>query len=374
MSQLSLPEEPRFKELVLWVTTDCNLRCRYCYANGGDEADYMNWRVAKRALDIMIGQFGHFKIQFAGGEPLLNMDLIEQVVRYTQGLGIGYQLQTNATLIDEKVAVNLKRMGIDVGVSIDGLPEVNDSLRPFADGHGSTAATIAGLEKLRMAGIGVGLTCVLSAENVAGLPGLVDLASYLGNVEGIAFDLLRLIGRASKDSVRQANPTLAARSVSAALKRADELALMGGRRVRFREVERMRYLLINGIRRRHRCYFDAGQLLMVKPNGDTYPCASLAGFPRQFYLGNILEQGFTDEVGVNLQRCRQLITPPHYCLTCSRHWLCGGPCPAQTYAQQLAGEIQPTECYIKRALIDYISDGRKDMVSYESANQTSLSV
>jgi len=373
MSQLSLPEEPRLKELVLWVTTDCNLRCRYCYASGGDEAEYMDWQVAKQALDIMLSQSDSFKIQFAGGEPLLNMDLIEQVVGYTQGLGIGYQLQTNASLIDDKVAANLKRMGVDVGVSLDGLPEVNDSLRPFADGHGSTRATIAGLEKLRVAGIRVGLTCVLSAENVAGLPGLVELASYLGNVEGIAFDLLRLIGRAREVSVRQADPTLAARSVSAALRRADELALMGGRRVRFREVERMRYLLINGIGRRHRCYFDAGQLLMVKPNGDVYPCASLAGFS-QFYLGNVLEQGFTDEVGVNLQRCRQLITPPHCCLICREHWLCGGPCPAQTYTQQLAGEIKPTECYIKKVFINYISDGRKEMVSYAPANQVSLSV
>ena len=202
----------------------------------------------------------------------------------------------------------------------------------------------------------------------------MELTSYLGNVKDIGVDLLRRIGRASEDSVRQADPTLAARSVSAALRRSDELALMGGRRVRFREVERMRYLLINGIRRRYRCYFDAGQLLMVKPNGDAYPCASLTGFPHQFYLGNVLEQGFTDEVGVNLQRCRQLIVPPHYCLTCSRHWLCGGQCPAQTYAQQLAGEVKPTECYINRVFIDYISDTRKEIMSYESANQASLSV
>jgi len=373
MSQLSLPKEPRLKELVLWVTTDCNLRCRYCYASGGDEAEYMDWQVAKQALDIMLSQSDSFKIQFAGGEPLLNMDLIEQVVRYTQGLGIRYQLQTNATLIDNKVAGNLKRLGVDVGVSLDGLPEVNDPLRPFADGHGSTAATIAGLEKLRVAGIGVGLTCVLSAENVAGLCGLVELASYLGNVEGITFDLLRLIGRAKGGEVRQAAPTLAARSVSAALRRADELALIGGRRVRFREVERMRYLVTYGVRRRHRCYFDAGQLLMVKPDGDAYPCASLVGFP-EFYLGNVLEPGFSNGLGVNLQRCRQLITPSHCCLTCRGHWLCGGPCPAQTYAQQLAGAIKPTECYIKRVFIDYISDARKEVVSYAPANQVSLSV
>jgi len=370
MSQLSLPKEPRLKELVLWVTTDCNLHCRYCYSSGGDEARYMDWQVAKQAVDLMLSHSDGFKIQFAGGEPLLNMDLIEQVARYTQGLGIRYQLQTNATLIDDKVAENLKRLGIDVGVSFDGLPAVNDPLRPFPDGQGSTAATIAGLENLRAAGICVGLTCVLSADNVTGLPGLVELAIYLGNVEGISLDLLRLIGRARGGGVRQADPALAAHSVSVALRRADELALIGGRRVRFREVERMRYLLTHGVRRRHRCHFDAGQLLMVKPNGDAYPCTSLASFP-EFYLGNVLEQGFIDEVGVNLQRCRQLITPPSYCLTCPDHELCGGQCPAQTYAQRLAGEMKLTECYIKRVLIDYVR--RKEIVHHAS-NQISLSV
>ncbi len=227
------------------------------------------------------------------------------------------------------------------------------------------------MKNLGAEGIWVGLTCVLSAENVARLPGLVELASYLGNVEGISLDLLRLVGRARKSSAMQADPTLAARSVSAALRRADELALMGGRRVRFREVKRMHYLLTHGLRRRHRCYFDAGQSLMVRPNGDAYPCASLASFP-EFYLGNVLEEGFTDKLGDKLQRCRQFITSPQYCLTCPDHNLCGGPCPAQTYAQQLVGETKPTECYVKRAFINYVK--RKGNLSYASANQISLSV
>ena len=370
MSQVLPPREPRLKELVLWVTTDCNLRCRYCYASGGDKAEYMDWQVAKQALDIMLSHSDGFKIQFAGGEPLLNIDLIEQAVSYTQGLDIRYQLQTNATLITDKVAEDLKRLAGDVGASLDGLRAVNDPLRSFADGHGSTAAAIAGMKNLRAADIRLGLICVLSAENVTTLCRLVELASYLGNVDGIGFDLLRLVGRAGENSVRQADPTSAARSVSAALRRADELALMGGRRVEFREVGRMRYLLTHGVRRQHRCYFDAGQSLIVKPNGDAYPCASLASFP-EFYLGNVLEEGFTDELGDNLQRCRQLITPPPYCLSCPDRSLCGGPCPAQTYAEQLAGEMKLTECYIKRVLINYVR--RKEVVNH-AAKPISLSV
>ena len=371
MSQILQPRQLRLKELVLWVTTDCNLRCRYCYASGGDNAEYMDWPVAKQALDIMLRYSDGFKIQFAGGEPLLNIDLMEQVMGYAKGRGVRYHLQTNATLITDNVARNLKRLGVDVGVSLDGLPAVNDPLRSFADGGGSTAATIAGMKNLGAEGIGVGLTCVISAENVARLTELVELASYLGNVEGISFDLLRLVGRARESSTMEADPALAARSVSAALRRADELAIMGGRRVGFREVNRIHYLLTHGIKRQHRCYFDAGQSLMVKPNGDAYPCASLAN-SAEFYLGNVLEEGFIDELGDKLPRCRQLITSPPCCSTCPDHGLCGGPCPAQTYAQQLAGETKPTECYVKRAFINYVK--RKGNLSYASANQISLSV
>lgn len=351
MSSLQAPAE--LKLLVLWVTTDCNLRCRYCYAEGGDQARYMSWQVARKALDLMASQSSGFKIQFAGGEPLFNMELIERVVHYTQGLSVTYRLQTNATLIDAATARELKRLGIDVGVSLDGIPAVNDPLRPFPDGHGSTMAAISGIENLRSAGIHVGLTCVLSAENVTGLCGLVELASYLGNVRGIALDPLRPAGRAIEGGVGQVDPALAARHVEAALERADELEAMGGRKVIFREVERMRHLLTLRLRRRYRCYCDAGKLLMVRPDGDAYPCASLANSP-DFCLGNVLEQGFGYWLVDQLQRCRQLIPLPHDCLICPDRWVCAGQCPAQTYAQRLTGEVRPVECSIKRAFIDYV--------------------
>jgi uncharacterized protein len=363
----------RLSVLVLWVTLDCNLRCRYCYADGGNRTEYMRWQVAKRALDVMRGRSRHFKIQFAGGEPLLNMDLIEQVVNYTRHLGLTYQLQTNATLINARLAEKLKRLGIKVGISLDGLPIVNDSLRPFPDGRSSTNAAITGLENLGAVGIGVGLTCVLSAENVAGLTGLVELASYLGNVEGIAFDCLRPIGRAKEGHVEPADPALVARYVKAALERADELALIGGKRVKFREAERLGYRLLRGLKRKHRC--DACQYLVIDPRGEAYPCPSLASFP-EFHLGNIMAPTFADRLSADLKRCRQLLTPPHRCLECDQYWLCTGPCPAQTYAQRLTGRaepVEPTECLVKRTFISFINR-RKEAIDHAAEDQVGLSV
>ena len=353
-------------ELVLWVTTDCNLRCRYCYARGGEDPQYMSWEVAKRALDLMFGHFDGFDVQFSGGEPLLNMELVEKVLEYTRRRGVRHQIQTNATLIDKEVARWIRELGISVGVSLDGLPEVNDRLRPFPDGRGSTAAVISGIESLRAEGIRVGLTCVLSAENAAGLPGLVELASYLGNVEGIALDLLRPIGRAEED-VKPADPDLAVRFVNAALRRAEELALMGGRRVKFREVERIRYLLSRGLERRYRCPFDARRYLVVDPRGRIWPCPSLVGFP-EFYLGDVFEEGFADELGDRLKRCRELIPPPPRCSACSERRLCGGPCPARIHAGRSGGS--EIECHVRRAFIDFARRGGRE----DAAEQIRLPV
>lgn len=366
MNQLSLYRKPQLKLLVLWVTTDCNLRCRYCYANDGSDTEYMDWRIAKRALDFIINRSRNFKIQFAGGEPLLNIDLIEQVVHYTQGLNVCYQLQTNATLIDARMAMRLKQLKVAVGVSLDGLPEVNDYLRPFTDGQGSTMATIAGLQYLGTVGIRVGLTCVLSASNVEGLPRLVGVASYLGNVEGIALDVLRPIGRAKESDVRQANPRLAVQYLNAALRQADEITSQGGRKVKFREVERIRYLLSQGIERHSHCYFDACQMLIIKPEGEVYPCTSLASFP-EFYLGNVMEEKFVKGLAINLKKAKGLVTYPENCFACNERWLCGGPCPAQVYAQRkILNKMSLTECSIKRVFINYVL--KKSRLTYPSVN------
>lgn len=371
--KLAISLKPEPKLLVLWVTTDCNLRCKYCYARGGEKPKYMSWQVAKRALDFMISHSKRFTVQFSGGEPLLNIDLIEKVVGYTQelkGLNIRYQVQTNATIIDLKMAMRLKHLNIGIGVSFDGPPDVNDNLRPFFDGKGSTTDTITGLQHLRTVGIRTGLTCVLSADNVKELPRLVELVSYLGNIEGITFDVLRPIGRSMNSGVKQADPESAAKYVRAALLKADEIAYYGGKKVKFREVEQIKHLFSTKKIRRHHCYFDTSQMLVVTPEGDVYPCPSLTD--PEFYLGNIMDQNFDEELATNLRKAKRLIPYPDRCSTCPVRWICGGPCLAQVYAYRNSSDkINLTACAIKKAFIDYVVEKYKStqLFTDKSANK-----
>lgn len=335
-----LGDGPRL--LVLGVTADCNLRCRYCYACGGDEKTHMSWPVARRAVDLMLEHSDRFKVQFTGGEPLLNLGLVEKVLLYLEDGGVDArcQVQTNATLISTEMADRLKGLGIGVGVSLDGLPGPNDRLRPFADGSGSAGAAVAGIKNLGDAGVRVGMTCVLTALNVRGLPALVALASYLGNVDGITLDLVRPVGRAGRDMVP--DPALAARYLDAAIERAEMIARMGGHRVKFRELERMRRILSAGRGRRYHCYFDAGQSLMVTPGGEVYYCPSLL-LP-EFRLGDIMDPCLGTDLRDGLEHAREIIESPLRCQRCSDGWLCGGSCPA--YVFSTGGDVE-VECAIK---------------------------
>jgi len=331
--------------LALSVTSDCNLRCRYCYASGGEQKTQMSWPLAKRAIDVMADCFQCFKIQFTGGEPLLNLDLIEKSVDYIYELGLKVpcQVQTNATLINPDVAGRLKSLKIGIGVSLDGPTSVNDNLRPFSNGKGSTKSALMGIMALRDEGIRVGTTCVLSKANAASLSGLVDLLSYLGNVEGIAIDFLRPVGRA--ETSMQPDATVAARGIEDAIRRADNLAQMGGRRVRFREMERMRCTLQEGKKRSHHCYFDACRSMVVMADGDAFVCPSM--LHSELKLGNIDEPNFTKGLIERMIRARRLVQDPQECQTCRDRWLCGRPC----LAHYVSGLNLSIECAIKKVFM-----------------------
>ncbi|GAB6266584.1 MAG: radical SAM protein [Methanothrix sp.] len=335
--------------LALSVTSDCNLRCSYCYARGGESSASMGWITARRAIDVMAECFDGFKIQFTGGEPLLNFGLIERAVDYLDemGLQVPCQVQTNATLITPDVAGRLQSLKIGVGVSLDGPPSVNDRIRPFSSGRGGSAkSALNGIMALREAGIRVGTTCVLSRANAGALAGLVELCSYLGNIEGIAIDFLRQAGRG--DSSMQPDAAVASRSIEAAIERAEGLVQMGGSLVRFRELERMRNTVEEGRERLHHCYFDACRSVVVMPGGEAFVCPSM--LRPELRLGNIEEPDFAKGLIDRMVRARRTVQDPQECRICRDRWLCGGPCLAHCVPESNLA----IECAVKRAFMRHL--------------------
>jgi uncharacterized protein len=268
--------------IVLWTTSKCNLRCKYCLCFGCREPKDMSWETAVKIVDAFADQ--PVKLQLTGGEPLLNYDLICKLYDHIKrrGYDVLLQLQTNGTLIGRETAKGLKKMKMAVGVSLDGPPAANESLR------GGTQLTVQGIQHLAEEGIMLNLNSVVTALNVEKLPELADFALYLGNVAGIGFDLLRKAGLAKENSETLGHPT--AEQLTTALKRLFERCEYNrqqfGRKIVVREIEEAKKRLAVKACSPGYCYASYGRSYVFLPNGDSYPCGSMIGNPN-YYLGNI---------------------------------------------------------------------------------------
>ena len=149
------------KALCLNIAHDCNLRCKYCFA---DEGEYkkgtrklMTFEVGKKAIDFVIEKSGprkNIEVDLFGGEPLLAFDTVKQIVEYAKEVGplhnknIRFTMTTNATLLTDEIMDYLdKNMG-NIVLSIDGRKEVNDKVRVRRDGTGSYDTIIKNIKKM----------------------------------------------------------------------------------------------------------------------------------------------------------------------------------------------------------------------------------
>ena len=145
----SCPSRP-CQGLCLHVSHDCNLRCRYCFASTGDFGTghrmTMDFETAKRAIDFVIAKSGHrrnIEVDFFGGEPLMNFDVVKRLVTYARsvekerGKHFRFTLTTNGVLIDDDVIDFANREMSNVVLSLDGRKEIHDRLRVDYAGNGS---------------------------------------------------------------------------------------------------------------------------------------------------------------------------------------------------------------------------------------------
>ncbi|MDO5037044.1 MAG: thioether cross-link-forming SCIFF peptide maturase [Tissierellia bacterium] len=139
----------KIKALCLHVSHDCNLRCTYCFASQGDfkgQRMLMDLETGKKALDFLIASSGdryHLEVDFFGGEPLMNFDLVKDLVAYGRqeekkfNKKFRFTLTTNGVLLDDEIIDFANREMDNVVLSLDGRPEVNDAMRPTTNGKGS---------------------------------------------------------------------------------------------------------------------------------------------------------------------------------------------------------------------------------------------
>lgn len=301
--------------LALWLTGKCNLQCKYCYASENEAVCDMTFDTAKRIIDCFCDV--PIKIQFAGGEPLLNFSLIEQICQYVKIKNIDavFQLQTNGTLLDETIISKLKKYSVATGISLDGTPEINNLLR------GKTTQVVNGIRMMGMQGITVGVNTVVTNLNVEALPKLVDFVFYLGNVGGIGLDLLRYAGRGKNcKEILSPRPDQLKNALIKMHERSLELDRLFGRKIQIREVETAKRRLREHFNNKSYCYASCGRSVVVLPDGKLYPCGSL--LKDEFYMGNVND--FRRDSFISLDT-----VPYNECFTCRFETYCPKGCPSR---------------------------------------------
>ena len=154
------PMKPReIKALCLHICHDCNLRCKYCFADEGayhNVREMMSFETAKAAIDFLIRESGQRKVlevDFFGGEPLMNLGVIKQTVTYAKaeaakrGKRFLFTTTTNGLLLDDDAIAFLNAEMENVVLSLDGRKEVHDAVRKTISGKGSFDAVIDKIKK-----------------------------------------------------------------------------------------------------------------------------------------------------------------------------------------------------------------------------------
>ena len=148
------------KALCLHVAHTCNLNCSYCFASQGKspgDRALMSFEVGKRALDFLIEHSGHrtnLEVDFFGGEPLMNWEVVKQLVAYARTQEepnhkkFRFTLTTNGMLIDDDVIDFANREMSNVVLSLDGRKEIHDRLRVDYAGNGSYDRIVPRFQKL----------------------------------------------------------------------------------------------------------------------------------------------------------------------------------------------------------------------------------
>jgi len=325
------------KPVVVWnCTRTCNLRCIHCYSRSENKRyDELSTDEAGRMLEDL-ASFGVPVVLFSGGEPLMRPDLMDLIDRAV-GLGMRAVLSTNGTLIDTGVAARLKAAALSyVGVSLDGLKQVNDEFRGVP---GAFDRAMAGIRNCMAAGIKVGLRFTITKRNAAEIDGIFDLIRDVG-IPRVCFYHLVYAGRGTSLMNEDLDHAATRRVVDKIIDRTAELHA-AGHAPEVLTVDNHAdgpYLYRRMVREQSPRADEVKQLLQMNrgnSSGHGIGCISWDGsvhadqFWRHVTFGNVRERPFSD-IWTDLSNplmARLKDKRPHVkgrCATCRYLDVCGG--------------------------------------------------
>lgn len=298
----------RMNNYTIWLTTDCNLRCKYCYEGVEKKSIVMDQDLATKIVDFICENFdensGELCIDFHGGEPLLNYEVL---VFFIETLRVrmpnckkNYSLTTNATVLnDEKIkylAQNIK----NVSVSIDGCKEKHDYYRIFPSGKGSyDIAAANSLKLLDLLGERLRVRMTFSPKTIGGL------SEDMQNLYNMGFKTVSALPDIFSNEWKKEDFVLLKKEIEQAKRKINR--------------EKVSFNLLDPlmVQKKGKCLGGIVEI-DIYPNGDFYPCTMASGI-EEFRIGNI-------ECGIDIEKRNNILANSdeemHECAGCDMYSFC----------------------------------------------------
>ncbi len=325
------------KALCLHVAHTCNLNCSYCFASQGKyqgDRALMTFEVGKQAFDFLIANSGtrkNLEVDFFGGEPMMNFDVVKQLVAYARSIekehnkNFRFTFTTNGVLLDEEVMDFLNKEMVNVVLSLDGRKEVNDHFRKNYAGEGSYDIIVPKFQRLveKRGGKGYYVRGTFTHNNV-------DFTNDLFHMADLGFTELSM------------EPVVCPPEDPYALTEEDLPKLFEQYEILAKEMIKRKkegrgftfyhYMLDlkNGpcIYKRITGCGSGTEYMAVTPWGELFPCHQFVGNP-DYSLGNIWDGVTRPEVQDEFRSCNAYARPD--CKDCWAKLYCSGGCAANAY-------------------------------------------
>ena len=325
------------KALCLHVAHTCNLNCAYCFASQGKyhgERALMSFEVGKRALDFLIENSGtrhNLEVDFFGGEPLMNWDVVKELVSYARvqekihNKNFRFTLTTNGVLVDDEVIDFCNKEMSNVVLSLDGRQEVHDRLRVDYMGRGSYDLIVPKFQEFvkKRGGKNYYMRGTFTHNNI-------DFTNDIFHMADLGFTELSM------------EPVVCSPEDASALTEEDLPVLFDQYEILAKEMIKRKkegrpftfyhYMLdlTHGpcIYKRISGCGSGTEYMAVTPTGDLYPCHQFVG-DNKYLLGNIWDGVTNKEVQNEFKLCNAYARPE--CNDCWAKLYCSGGCAANSY-------------------------------------------
>ena len=332
----NLKENAPVKAMCLHVSHDCNLRCKYCFADEGkyhtEKRELMTAETGKRAMDYLVEHSGHrrnLEVDFFGGEPLMNFEVVKEVVEYARELEkkhnkvFRFTVTTNGILLDEKKLEYINENMSNIVLSIDGRKEVNDRMRYRADGSGSYDKIVPIFQKVAESRNqdNYYVRGTFTRENL-------DFSKDVLHLADLGFKQISIepvvCGEETDYSLREED-------LSKIFDEYESLVKEYVKRIKEGNGFNFFHFMIDLeegpciIKRLSGCGCGC-EYLAVAPNGDVYPCHQFVG-SEEYKMGSLYDSnGLNKELRSTFEKCNVYTKPD--CDSCFAKFFCSGGCIA----------------------------------------------